>query len=115
MSYKTETPSSANPATPANGTAVGIGSSELVLLRLLTKLVADIPSIKDPANEAGAGYPPDGYDDLTDEARAVADECWQNGLDCMETALRNWIYDQREPLMTASMQNNRICDTEKQR
>lgn len=33
MSYKTETPSSALPATPVNGTAVGIGSSELVLLR----------------------------------------------------------------------------------
>lgn len=62
---------------------------------LLDKLERDLVSIRDSANEMGAGYPPDGYDDLEDAARKVADECYNDGLDYMKTAISNWIYDQR--------------------
>jgi hypothetical protein len=69
--------------------AAGFGS-------LLDKLEADLRSIKDHANESGASSPPDGYEELDEIlARPVADRCWQNGLDAMEAAIRNWIYDQR--------------------
>lgn len=62
----------------------------------LDKLEADLRSIKDAATESSAGDPPEGYDDLDGtEAQRVADTCWQNGLDAMETAIRNWIHDQR--------------------
>lgn len=61
---------------------------------ILARLKADIKSIKDSANENGAGNPPEGYAEL-DDAK-VADTCWQNGLDCMETAVLNWIHDQEQ-------------------
>lgn len=77
----------ASPLPLADGSAPWLDALEAALL-----------SIKDSANEMGAGYPPDGYDEIADDARAVADECWEGGLNCMETALRNWIYDQRQIL-----------------
>jgi hypothetical protein len=74
----------------------GLERSQLMALRkcegVLSRLVSDMRSIKDSANEAGAGNPPDGYTELEDTK--VADACWQNGLDCMETAVLNWVHDQ---------------------
>lgn len=61
----------------------------------LARLVADIRSIKDQANENAAGSPPAGYDELGHVELLVADECYRNGLDAMETALLNWIHDQQ--------------------
>lgn len=62
---------------------------------LLDKLEADLPSIKDAANEAGAGDPPAGYAELAGDAARIADDCWSNGLAAMETAVCNWLHDQR--------------------
>lgn len=61
---------------------------------LLISLELAIHSIKDAANEAGSGNPPDGYDNLNDETRKIADECWHAGINCMATSVINWIFDQ---------------------
>ncbi|WP_415907095.1 hypothetical protein [Oleiharenicola sp. Vm1] len=61
----------------------------------MVKLEAELASIKDAANEAGAGDPPEGYSELTGDAARIADDCWVNGLNAMETAVRNWLHDQR--------------------
>ena len=63
--------------------------------RALVRLESDLRSIKDDANENGAGNPPDGYGYLDQNSQAIADACFRLGLDSMETALSNWIYDQR--------------------
>lgn len=60
-----------------------------------SKLVADMRAIKDQANEIGAGNPPDGYTELEPTETAIADACYQGGLDAMETAILNWVYDQQ--------------------
>jgi len=62
----------------------------------ISDLKRDLRSIKDAANESAAGSPPAGYDDLEGDALKVADECYRNGLDAMETAILNWIYDQEK-------------------
>lgn len=63
---------------------------------LLAKLEADLPSIKDAANECAAGNPPEGYTELEQASLNVADACYLHGLNAVETAVSNWIYDQRQ-------------------
>lgn len=65
---------------------------------VLAELEADLRAIKDGANESAAGDPPAGYEELAPgcDALRIADECYHAGFDAMETAIRNWIYDQRQ-------------------
>ncbi len=67
-------------------------------MNIFDNLKADMRSIKDAANEAGAGNPPEGYSELEDTK--IADACYQQGMDCMETAILNWIHDQESSAPT---------------
>lgn len=60
---------------------------------VLDKLTAEIGSLKDSANEMGAGNPPEGYTELEDTK--VADACFAEGINCMATAVCNWVHDQK--------------------
>lgn len=65
---------------------------------LLDALEAALPSIKNAAVEIGAGDPPEGYEQLPAGSPEVrtADACWHDGMSAMETAVRDWIFDQRQ-------------------
>jgi hypothetical protein len=67
-------------------------------LAFLAKLESALCSIKNAANESAAGDPPAGYEQLAAESDAlrIADECYHAGVSAMETAIRNWIYDERQ-------------------
>tara|TARA_R110002050_G_scaffold243758_1_gene380254 strand:+ start:3899 stop:4333 length:435 start_codon:yes stop_codon:yes gene_type:complete len=75
------------------GTRAGIGSGS-GFGSVLRRLEAEMQSIKNSAVENSSGNPPDGYSELENTpAQLVADACWQQGIDSMETAILNWIYD----------------------
>jgi hypothetical protein len=48
------------------------------------------------ATDCSAGYPPDGYENLTGDELRIADESWHNGMNSVKTAVLNWFYDQAQ-------------------
>lgn len=66
---------------------------------LLLRLETELSAIRDAANENASGNPPDGYTELEPQALAIADKCYLHGLSAMETAVSNWVFDQRTALV----------------
>lgn len=74
--------------------------AELASLRarvagFLERLEADIPSIRDGGMERTSGDPPAGYAEMTEYQIAIADACYNTGLDGVTNALKDWVFDQR--------------------
>ena len=56
-------------------------------------LKAAMPEILQSALDNSAEEVPDGYHDLSDEDRATADRCYEYGMQAVEAAVLNWLYD----------------------
>ncbi len=71
---------------------------------ILAKLGKELPAICDAANESASGCPPDGYTDLAPGSKELrlADNCYNHGLQAMQTAVSNWVFDERQERSKAS-------------